>query len=291
MRCTGTEISIFVDDHLICYNDAGMDDMPVIICVHDFGLNRNMWNIQLDELKAAYRVIAYDVRGHGASDSGSEIFSLELFGRDLLYFMDALEIQQAVICGFSMGGLIALHAYHLEPSRFNGLILINTQCKADTPKDARKRTELLFLIQNKGLDDFTNTYIQSLFTPDSFQAKSAEVAAVKEMLLSSQKDSLDKTLQAIIGRNKVASILREIEVPVLILTGADNHIIPADTAQFIKTNVMDTFDYMIDYSAHMCNLENPGAFGHHVNKFCYQFARKQIHYSKQQYFPNSEGNF
>lgn len=283
MRCTGKELSILVNDLVISYSDEGMDDLPVVIFIHGFPLNKSMWDKQLEELKNDYRVIAYDIRGHGKSGSGSEEFSIELFSDDLIAFMDALDIKQSLICGFSMGGYIALDAITSYPEKFTGLVLANTQCKPDTADEKIKRKETIDQIQKYGLEEFADTSLQNLFTPDSFISKPGEIQAVKKMIISSKQDTVCKTLMAISNRESTCNYLHRIEVPVLIMTGADDHIATPDSSIFMHNKIMDSFLYIIDYTAHMSNMENERAFNHHLKKFLYQYARRQMQVAEMAY--------
>ena len=65
MRYSGNDIKLLVNNLLVSYTDEGPDEGPVIIFIHGFPLNKSMWNKQVDALKTNYRVISYDIRGHG----------------------------------------------------------------------------------------------------------------------------------------------------------------------------------------------------------------------------------
>ena len=104
MRYFGNNIKTLVNKLVVSYTDNGPDEAPVIIFIHGFPLNKTMWDNQVDALKENYRVISYDIRGHGDSEQGNEDFFINLFVKDLLHLMDALKIEKASICGLSMGG-------------------------------------------------------------------------------------------------------------------------------------------------------------------------------------------
>src|ERR1035437_1721779 len=104
MRYFGNNIKLFANNLMINYTDQGQDDAPVIIFIHGFPLNKTMWDKQLEYFKEHYRVIAYDIRGHGETEAGTDDFSIELFVNDLIAFMDMLKIEKATLCGLSMGG-------------------------------------------------------------------------------------------------------------------------------------------------------------------------------------------
>ena len=147
MRELGYNLKITVNDLTVSYNDDGQDGAPVIIFIHGFPFNKSMWDKQFNALKNNYRVIAYDVRGHGNSDAGTGDFSIELFVKDLLNFMDALKIDKTMLCGLSMGGYIALNAVENFPNRFDALILSDTNCIADIPEVKEKRMKTIASIK------------------------------------------------------------------------------------------------------------------------------------------------
>lgn len=123
MRYFGNNIKTFINNLMVSYTDNGSDEAPVIIFIHGFPLNKTMWDNQLNALKEDYRVISYDIRGHGDSEQGNEDFSIKLFVTDLLHLMDALKIEKASLCGLSMGGYIALNAIENHPGRFDAYYL------------------------------------------------------------------------------------------------------------------------------------------------------------------------
>ena len=141
---------------------------PVIIFIHGFPFNKSMWNLQVEALKDKYRVITYDIRGHGKSDAGNEVFTIDLFVNDLINLMDALKIDNAILCGLSMGGYIALNAMAKYQERFDALILCDTQCIADTPEAKEKRIKAIESIRKTGVEKYADESIKNLFASGSF---------------------------------------------------------------------------------------------------------------------------
>src|SRR6185436_11389438 len=138
LRVSGYDLRIGYDDISVCYNDLGDSDIPIIF-IHGFPFDKSMWDPQINLLKNSYRTIAYDIRGFGQTSSKNRKVSFRLFTEDLIGFMDALEIEKAIVCGLSMGGYIVLNAIHQHEDRFKALILCDTQCNADseTAKEIR----------------------------------------------------------------------------------------------------------------------------------------------------------
>src|SRR6187200_3283275 len=196
MRRIGNNISISINNLSVSYNDHGPDDAPAIIFIHGFPLNKSMWNIQVDALKENYRVIAYDIRGHGNSEPGNDEFFIELFVNDLLRLMEKLEIEKSILCGLSLGGYIALNAVLKYPDRFDGLILNDTQCIADTPEIKENRSTAIIRIKEKGVEQYANEIIKNLFAPESFRKRENIIAEVKEMIISTPEQTFCNTLHA-----------------------------------------------------------------------------------------------
>src|SRR5436190_14766841 len=114
MQITGKDISITINGITISYDDLGVGQVPIIF-IHGFPFDKSSWQPQVEHLKSSHRVIAYDIRGFGKSTSDTETASITLFADDLIEFMDALEINKAILCGLSMGGYIVLNAVRRYP--------------------------------------------------------------------------------------------------------------------------------------------------------------------------------
>ena len=98
---------------------------PVVL-IHGVGLNKEMWGGQIVGLATKYRVIAYDMLGHGASprpESGTPLLG---YADQLLELLDHLQLPKAAVIGFSMGGLVA-RAFALHyPQRLQSLVVLNS---------------------------------------------------------------------------------------------------------------------------------------------------------------------
>jgi len=267
MHNLGNDIKMTVNNLTVSYIDEGPDDGPVIIFIHGFPFNKSMWDKQLKALKENYRVIAYDVRGHGDSDSGTGDFSIKLFADDLLAFMDALEIDKAMLCGLSLGGYIVLNAIENYPERFDAIILSDTTCIADTPEAKEKRMEAIESIKKDGVEKFADESIKNLFAPESFATKKEEIAAVKKMIVNTTKESLYKTLRAFYERKETCSKISEIMTPVLIMVGKEDKITPPAAAQLMHEKINDSLLNIIVHAGHLSNIENPLEFNDHLKKF------------------------
>ena len=275
-RRIGNKINITINNLTVSYSDHGPDDAPVIIFIHGFPLNKSMWNIQVEALKENYRVIAYDIRGHGNSDPGIDEFSIELFVIDLLRLMEKLKIEKSILCGLSLGGYIALNAVLKHPDRFDGLILNDTQCIADTPEIKENRCNAIISIKEKGVQQYADEIIKNLFAPESFTKKKNVIDAVKEMIISTPKQSLCNTLHALAERKETCTQLPEINIPVLIMVGKEDKITPIPAAQQMHEKILNSKLEIIQQAGHLSNLEDPTTFNTHLVKFLELVGKKSF---------------
>lgn len=267
MRQIENNIRITVNNVTLSYNDAGPEGAPTILFIHGFPFNKSMWNVQVETLKTDYRVITYDIRGHGNSDLGDEDFSIELFGQDLILLMDALKIEKAIVCGLSMGGYIALNAIGNYPDRFTGLVLSDTNCASDTPESKDKRMQAIESIRKNGVEKYADESLKKLFAPESFTTKLKELDKAREMITTTSKQSLYNTLHALAKREETCTKLPEINVPVLILVGYEDVITPLEAAHSMHEKIKGSFLHIINQAGHLSNLENPVEFNDQLKTF------------------------
>lgn len=267
MRHKGSNIELTLNDINISYNDEGPEGSPIIIFVHGFPLNKSMWDKQINALKDDYRVIAYDIRGHGNSEVGKIDFSIDLFVSDLINFMDALKIKKTLLCGLSMGGYIALNAIENYSDRFTALILSDTNCTADSTEAIEKRMNTIKSIKENGVEKLANDLIPNLLAAESFRSNLEEIAAVREMIVTTTITSLNKSLHALANRKETCSKLSKIKVPTLILVGEEDKITPPEAAKAMHEKINDSSLQVISHSGHLSNMENPDSFNKHLNNF------------------------
>ena len=280
IRSIGKNIKITVNNIAVSYTDEGLENAPVIIFIHGFPFNKEMWNKQLDALSESFRVIAYDVRGHGNSYSGTDDFSIELFVNDLLLLMDALEIEKATLCGLSMGGYIALKAMENFPHRFDSLVLCDTSCAADSQEAKEKRMKAIEIIMENGVEKFADDSIKNFFAAESFIKKKDVIAEVREIMVNTTEKSVIKTLLALSRRLETCSTLCKIKVPVLILVGEEDKITPPEAAQFMQNEIHGSVMSVIENAGHLSNLENPDQFNEQLIKFLEKIKYNGITYKR-----------
>ncbi|PPA71174.1 alpha/beta fold hydrolase [Jeotgalibacillus proteolyticus] len=106
---------------LALYYEVKGEGLPIVF-IHPFVMGKNIFMHQ-GPLAKKYKIIRYDLAGHGESTRGSEAVTIRLLAEDLKNLLDQLEIDQAAVCGYSHGGLVAQEFALLYPDRTVALIL------------------------------------------------------------------------------------------------------------------------------------------------------------------------
>jgi len=250
----------------LSYDDVGEGDIPIIF-LHGFPFDKTMWQAQLDFFKPSYRLIACDVRGFGQSKDEESSLSIDLFGDDLITFMNGLQIDKAVICGLSMGGFIALNAYEKHPARFEALVLCDTQCIAD-PIDVKvKRYNTISEIETGGVASFNEGFIKSVFHKDSIEDKKELVSQVRSVVFANSDRIISQGLVALAERAETCSGLSEVVVPTLILCGSDDEVTPLAQSESMHEAIQGSVLQVIERAGHVSNLEQPDEFNRHLGDF------------------------
>src|SRR5690349_20375480 len=111
------------------YRLEGVAGRPVLALSHSISTDHGLWDPQMPDLLRHFRVLRYDTRGHGASDTTPGDYSVEMLGRDALALVDHLGIAKFAWCGLSMGGAIGQWLALNVPERLTHLILANTTAR------------------------------------------------------------------------------------------------------------------------------------------------------------------
>lgn len=252
--------NIQVNGVQVSYLDEGTTTGFPLIFVHGFPFNKWMWEKQLHAIKGNYRLIAYDVRGHGETEAGTPTLSVSQFADDLISLMDELHIEKAIVVGLSMGGYIALNAIKKNQDRFAGLVLCDTQCGADTAEGKEKRRKTIEFIKRNGLTVYAQESLKNLFAPASLVKKMNEVLLIEDTILKGKAENICLTLQALADRKETCASLKKIKIPVAIFVGREDTVTSPETAEKMHTSIKGSTLHIIEEAGHLSNLENPEMF-------------------------------
>jgi 3-oxoadipate enol-lactonase len=198
------------------YWTAGPENARVVVCTHGITLDHGTFANQVPALgDAGYRVITWDLRGHGASQPMGEQFSVQAAAEDLAVLLNEVNVEHAVLVGESFGGLVIQEFYRRQPQRVAALILVGSPALGYRP---RWHERLFGRIQPFILRLWPEGHLRRI-TP-SFMSKKPEVQryVARAIKAISKADMVTVTEMALEGILEYPH-LDEVNVPVLAIHG------------------------------------------------------------------------
>lgn len=250
----------------MAYEDTS-DRVPVLL-IHGYPLSNMLWDLQMGDLSDIARLIAPDLRGHGQTDPTDPPYSMGLFADDCANLLDQLGISgPVVIGGLSMGGYVAFEFARRYPERVAGLILAATRAGADSPQVKEARDKAAGVAIAEGTPAIAEGMLPKLLAPDSYDKQPDLVDFVREMMLETSEDGIVGALTAMRDRPDSTPDLAAIQVPVLVVHGEQDQLIPLAEAEAMAAALPMSRLVAIPQAGHLPNLEQPEAFNDAVREF------------------------
>lgn len=251
-----------IDDTTIYYEEHGAG-FPLFL-TYCLGGNHGMWADQVPALAERYRVILWDPRGHGGSESpnAADRYGVIRAAHDLAVLMDHLSIDRAHVGGLSMGGGISTRFAALYPDRTASLMIIDSNTAAGLPvsDDIRAvREETIRLCEARDMAAVADHFLRvnpsyKLFTADTDEGR----ARVRSMILAMNPVGFGHTIRSMLRQDFPTERLTEITAPTLVLAGEQD---PAMAAVRVTHETISHSQLVIVPGAgHLSNLDQPEAF-------------------------------
>jgi 3-oxoadipate enol-lactonase len=234
-------------------------DGPAVVLLHSFLCSGAMWQNQVGPLAAQNRVINIDCRGHGASSGVSKAFNLYDMVEDVLAVLDVLGIGRAVWAGLSIGGMIALRGALRAPDRLSALILADTDAGSERLWSRLKYGALGWLVRVCGISPVLPQIARQMFGRTTRQKQPDLVAQWVDRFAHVDIPSALRTLQALNERDDLFPRLAEINVPALVLVGAEDRSLPPDRSRRLARALPRARLVEIPGAGHLSSLEQPAA--------------------------------
>jgi len=237
------------------YRLTGPDDAPVLMLSHSLGQDHGMWDPQAGELSARFRVLRYDIRGHGASSAPPGDYRVEQLAADVVGLADALGIERFAFCGLSLGGMIAQWLAANVPDRLTAVVLANTSPRPDAARMEERRQAVL----SGGMAAVADAVMSRFFSPRSLASKSPIVASARRTLLATNPTGYAGCCAAVRDFDATGTLTR-IRTPTLIVDGKGDSSLPWKGHGEILAREIPGARVVHLPTAHLSNLEAPRAF-------------------------------
>ncbi len=232
-----------------------------LVLIHGI-LDISGWSNQIPTLSQRYRVVAFDNRGVGRTDSTEPPYTTAGMADDTVGLLDVLGIDQAHIVGYSLGGAIALELAIKYPERVKNLILVGAFARLSPI--GLSRTHLLMSMFRNGVDIETvlrNFYLW--FFSDKFFSNEEQVTAALNSFINhpfpQPSHGLEGQVDAITGHDS-RDRLGRITAPTLVLVGKDDINTPVKLSEQLATGIPDAKLVVLEDTAHSLPIEAPDRF-------------------------------
>ncbi|EJT06662.1 3-oxoadipate enol-lactonase [Rhizobium sp. CCGE 510] len=245
-----------INDVTIHYQVIGAPaDRPVIVFINSLGTDFRIWRDVVVRLAGDYAIVLYDKRGHGLSDVGQLPCSIEDHATDLAGLLDLLSVKNAVICGLSVGGLIAQSLYQRRPDLVGALILSDTAHKIGTAESWNAR---IAAVEKNGITSIVDQIMERWFTPAFRRPESTAYAGYCNMLTRQPLEGYIAACEAIRDAD-FTEAARRITVPTICIVGDQDGSTPPDLVLSTAKLIPGARYEVIADCAHIPCVEQPEA--------------------------------
>ncbi|MCM3664155.1 alpha/beta fold hydrolase [Mesobacillus subterraneus] len=238
----------------VSYFDKG--EGKTIVLIHGFAGSKLYWEKVLPDLSVNNRVIAIDLPGHGDSEMELENYSIEDMAGLIKEFLDKLELEEVTMFGHSLGGYITLAFCELYPQYLNGFSLVHSTANPDSEEAKAGRESNAKKVLEQGPEEFIKGLSTKLFSKDHTEMNAQDIKNTVEIGMSTSIDGLASALMAMKNRPDRNIVLKDTDMPVLLIAGEQDQIIPPEKTFTVKKENIE--QRIIEGAGHMSMYEKPG---------------------------------
>lgn len=229
---------------------------PALVFINSLGTDRRIWDRVVADLAADFTILTFDKRGHGLSDLGQPPYRIEDFADDMIGLIDHYRLENVVICGLSIGGLIALSAYQKRPDLIRAIFFADTAHKIGTPDfwDAR-----IAMVLEKGIEPILEPIMSRWFTAPYRQPDNADYRGYCTMLLRQPATGYAGTCTAIRNAD-FTEVAKNLNIPSMCVVGAEDGSTPPDLVKSLADLIPGSSFEILPGAAHIPCVETPETF-------------------------------
>ncbi|MEP4199267.1 MAG: alpha/beta fold hydrolase [Aliishimia sp.] len=249
------------------YELSGPASNPVVVMIHGLGLNKDCWQWTTPALSDRYRVLSFDLYGHGQSAPPPATPSLSVFSNQLAGVLDHCGIKSASLVGFSLGGMIARRFAQDMPARTDALAILHSPHKRsqDAQDAILKRVEQA---RHEGPQSTVEAALERWFTADFRQANPAMMQTVRGWVMANDI-AIYHTIYSVLadGIDEIVAPSQPITSPTLVITGDEDYGNGPDMTHAIAADIPGAQVVILKGLRHMALAENPEALNTPLRAF------------------------
>ena len=245
----------------------GPNMAPVVVLIHGLGLNKDCWQWMIPDLTDSYRVLSYDLHGHGESNDPVTEPNLSLFSKQLKDLLDYCKIQKAVIIGFSLGGMVARRFAQDVPQKLQGMVILHSPHKRSNAAQAAilKRVDQA---RTLGPQSTVEAALERWFTDTFRKANPNLMDKIRQWVMANRKEvyhTIYKVLAT--GIDEIVKPNPAIISPSLVITGDQDFGNGPEMACAIADEIPGAKVLVLSTLRHMALAESPKAVNKPIRDF------------------------
>ena len=257
-------IEVLPDGMEIGYDESGSG--LALLFIHGWPHDRTLWAAQTSGLATQARCLAPDLRGFGESTVRGP-WSIDQFADDLAALLAARHVDRVVVCGLSMGGYVAFALLRRHRALVRALILTSTRATADTAEGREKRARLIEFVQQHGVAALADRQLKAMVGSTTFESRPDVRESLRQMMAAAPLEGVVGALRAMAERPDASALLPTIDVPTLVVGGAEDTFTPPDELRAMAAQIPQCRFELLAAAGHACAYERPGAYNHVVSEF------------------------
>ncbi len=242
---------------------GGPGDKPVLVFANSLGTDFRIWRDVIVRLAGDFAIVLYDKRGHGLSDLGQMPYSIEDHATDLAGLLDFLSVKNAIICGLSVGGLVAQSLYQRRPDLVRALILCDTAHKIGTAESWNAR---IAAVEAEGIESIVDAIMERWFTPAFRRPENIAYAGYCNMLIRQPVEGYAATCAALRDADLTEAAAR-IAVPTICIVGDQDGSTPPELVLSTAKLIPNARYEVIKDAGHIPCVEQPEALTEVIRAF------------------------
>ena len=247
----------------IYFEDTGGTGTPMVFS-HGLLMDHEMFAPQVEAFRSQHRVVTWDERGHGKTETTSASWSYWDSAEDLNGLLSHLGIERAIIGGMSQGGFLSLRFALKHPQKVTGLILIDTQAGVEDPDKAGTYEVMLDVWEAEGLPDQMGETVAAIILGNDWPGRGPWIQKWRDR----PRNMLRPSFRTLVERDDIHARLGEIKVPALVIHGTLDTAIDMVIAQRLCSELADCRRLVpIDGAGHAANLTHPEPVNQAIKQF------------------------